>query len=114
MLVLIYDKTISSILEGIRSIEKHAGENLVPIRLEVQRCIVTIVDGLDMKQGDVPANIARLCLFVTENTIGDSLESWKASLKVMQAVREGFSGIQEEARELEYRGEIPSLDMAGI
>ncbi|MFN8707569.1 MAG: hypothetical protein ACK50J_12875, partial [Planctomyces sp.] len=68
---------------------------------------------LDMSAGDVPRNVARLCLFTVDNTRTDSLEGWQASLRVMIQVRDGFQQIQDEARELEHSGKIPALDLAG-
>jgi flagellar secretion chaperone FliS len=113
MLLLVYDKLVGALQDGVRCLETAKLSNLRTARFEVQRCITVIADGLDLNQGEVPRNIVRLCLFTVERTTGEVLEDWKASLSVMQSVREGFSQIQDEARELEHTGKIPALNLTG-
>jgi len=113
MLLMIYEKLVHALQEGVRLLEKQQTRELVPVQIQVQRCITLIADGLDMSAGDVPRNVARLCLFTVDNTRTDSLEGWQASLRVMSQVRDGFQQIQDEARELEHSGKIPALDLAG-
>ncbi|MFO0426268.1 MAG: hypothetical protein ACK526_06850 [Planctomyces sp.] len=113
MLLMIYEKLVHALQEGVRLLEKQQTRELVPVQIQVQRCITLIADGLDMSAGDVPRNVARLCLFTVDNTRTDSLEGWQASLRVMIQVRDGFQQIQDEARELEHSGKIPALDLAG-
>lgn len=113
MLLMIYEKLVHALQEGVRLLEKQQTSELVPVRIQVQRCITLIADGLDLSAGDVPRNVARLCLFTVDNTRADSLEGWQASLRVMSQVRDGFQQIQDEARELEHSGKIPALDLAG-
>jgi flagellin-specific chaperone FliS len=113
MLLLVYDKLVGALQDGVRCLETGKLSNLRTARFEVQRCITVIADGLDLNQGEVPRNIVRLCLFTVERTTGEVLEDWKSSLSVMQSVREGFSQIQDEARELEHTGQIPALNLTG-
>jgi flagellar secretion chaperone FliS len=113
MLLMIYEKLVHALQEGVRLLEKQQTRELVPVQIQVQRCITLIADGLDLSAGDVPRNVARLCLFTVDNTRADSLEGWQASLRVMSEVRDGFQQIQDEARELEHSGKIPAIDLAG-
>lgn len=112
MLLVVYDKVIQSLQEGLRALAGNRPEELQLSRMGVQRSVLTIVDGLNLEVGDTPVQILRLCLFVLEQTRTNSAEAWRSSLQVMQTVQQGFEAIQQTAREAEYRGELPALDAA--
>ncbi len=113
MLLLVYEKVVNSLSEGIRLLEQNNQKDLLLVRLETQRVLVTIIDGLNLEVGETPFQILRLCQFVMEQTMTDSIDGWRSSLKIMQTLREGFEAIQEEARAAEYNGQISSLNFAG-
>lgn len=114
MLLLIYDKAVLSLQEGIRLLQQNQESGLSFVRLQVQRTMLLIVDGLNMESCETSDQIMNLCLFVMNQTQSDSEESWTAALQVIQTLRDGFVQIQDDAREAEYSGRIPALNVVGL
>lgn len=110
MLLLIYEKLVTSLQDGMRRIERQQTDQLSEVRFEVHRCLVTLVEGLNPDVDQIPGQIMRLSLFVMDQIQADSLSGWSAACKVMQTLREGFEEIQSEAREAEYTGKIPPVE----
>ncbi|MCA9062707.1 MAG: flagellar protein FliS [Planctomycetaceae bacterium] len=110
MLLYIYDKTVQYTQTGIQLIESGRTQELPMARLQLQKAIVVITDGLDQDGGELPMNIRRLCLFILDLIRGESATDWKTALELLTELREGFQSIEQEARELECRGVIRGLD----
>ncbi|MEZ6062775.1 MAG: hypothetical protein R3C19_20720 [Planctomycetaceae bacterium] len=111
MLIHIYEQTINSLRAGQRILEQNGGD-LFAARIDAQRKILLIVDGLALDQGGTPMQVLRLCLFALEQVRSDSAESWASAAKVLETVRDGFVEIREEARAAERDGLIPALQLA--
>ncbi len=111
MLLVIYEKLVTHLQTGIQLLEQHRAAELATVGFDVHRCLVTIVEGLNPEVDETPEQIMRLCLFVMDQIQTDSIEGWQASLRVMQTLKEGFEQIQNVAREAEYSGQIPALDV---
>ncbi len=111
MLLMVYEKAVQSVQEGVLLLQEGRSDELAVSQMKVQRALMTIADGLNPQVDDTPAQIAQLCLFVLEQTSTRSLDAWQSSLEVMQTLHEGFVQIQDQAREAEYSGKIPALDV---
>ncbi len=110
MLLVVYEQTISSLQDGISRLEANEAHQLPAIRLRAMKCLVTIVDGLNLDLGETPRHIMRLCLYVLDQIEKNDAESWRSAEKIMQTLHDGFAAIQNEAREAEHRGQIPALE----
>ena len=86
---------------------------IVEARIDAQRKVLMITDGLALDHGEVPLKILQLCVFVLDQIQSDSPQPWIAAAKLLETVREGFLGVQDAARLAEQNGEIPTLQVAG-
>jgi len=110
MLLHIYNHTINSLHSGAELLKSGASPNeLVTARMDAQKKILLISDGLAVDQGGTPVQIMRLCVYALDQIQTDSPGAWESAAQVFSTVREGFEGIQEAAREAEQAGEIPAL-----
>jgi flagellar secretion chaperone FliS len=80
-------------------------------RLKFYRVLMQILDGLDSKY-ETTHNIQRLALFMFDRSSKGRPEDWRAVLKILNILREGFAAIRDEAVDLESRGAVPSVDAA--
>jgi len=111
MLLHIYNHTINSLHNGADLLKAGASPNeMVAARMDAQKNILLISDGLAVEQGGTPVQIMRLCIYALDQIQTDSPEAWESAAQVLTTVREGFEGIQEAAREAEHAGEIPALN----
>ncbi len=113
MLLLIYEKAVQALQEGVRQISQQNFAELPETRLAAHRALLMIAEGLNLQDGEVPAQVMRLCLFALEKSSGSSKQDWQAAAEIIQTLREGFLEIQDDARTAEYSGRIPALDYSG-
>lgn len=113
MLLVVYDQTIMSLEEGVRMLEQNPAADLAPIQLRAMRALLAIVDGLDLKQGELPIQVLRLVEFSLQQIRSQSPDEWRSAVRVMSELRDGFQQIQEVARQDEYAGRIPAMDAVG-
>lgn len=113
MLLLIYDNAISALQDGLRQLDQPSSAGLTTARIDAQRAILLIADGLRLEEGEVPTNVLRICIFVLEQIMTKSPQNWRASLNAIQTLREGFAAVQNEARDAEHAGRIPALNVVG-
>ena len=111
MLLLIYERTIEALDQGIEIIESGDLTELVFTRMEAQKRILLITDGLDVDSDSTAVHILNLCVFILDQINSDELEKWKSSLELIETLHQGFQAIADEARELERNGKIPQLQM---
>jgi flagellin-specific chaperone FliS len=78
--------------------------------IRAQLYLVGLVKGLDVSQGEIPANCLRLYEFAVNCIEERSIAKLEGALKVLQTLNEAFEGIRDEAVRLERTGEIPSLN----
>jgi hypothetical protein len=110
MLLHIYNHTINSLHNGAELLESGASASeMVVARLDAQKKILLVTDGLAVDEGGTAIQVMRLCVYALDQIQTDSVEAWQSAAKVLSTVREGFEGIQEEARAAEQSGEIPAL-----
>ena len=111
MLLLIYERTIEALDQGIEILESGELSGLIQTRMEAQRRVLLITDGLDVDSDSTAVHILNLCVFILEQISSDEVDKWKASLKLIETLHEGFQAIADEARELERDGKIPQLQV---
>lgn len=111
MLLLIYERTIESLDQGIEILESGDLTNLITTRLEAQKRVLLIADGLDIDSDSTAVHILNICVFILDEISSDSLEKWQSSLRLIETLHEGFQAIADEARELERTGKIPQLQV---
>jgi flagellar protein FliS len=113
MLLVVYDQAVSNLDAGMRLLEENRTSDLAPVRLKAMRALLAVVDGLDLKQGELPNQVLRLVEFCLEQINSETPDAWRSAAEVMNKLREGFREIQEQARKDEYEGRIPALDVVG-
>ena len=109
MLLVIYEAAIEALDRGITILKSHDHSHLLQARLDAQRKVLLIAEGLSIDEDPTAAHIMSLCIFVLDQVQTDSLEQWKTSVKLIETLHEGFQEIADEARELERTGKIPQL-----
>ncbi len=111
MLLLIYENAIESLDRGVTIIEAGQTDEIVHARVDAQRKVLLIAEGLSVNEDPTAAHIMNLCCFILDQISTDSLENWKSSVKLLETLHEGFQDIADEARELERKGTIPALNV---
>ncbi|HQX49175.1 MAG TPA: hypothetical protein PLY87_07600 [Planctomycetaceae bacterium] len=109
MLLVIYDQAVLALDEGRRLLGENRASELGPVQLRAMRALVAIVDGLDLRQGELPIQIVRLVEFSLDQIRSSSPNAWHSAAEVINTLRSGFQQIQEQARNDEYEGRIPAL-----
>jgi flagellin-specific chaperone FliS len=108
MLLKLYAAAIETAEQGakqIASTDKVAQET----RIRMQRIVGLLVDGLDLSQGEVPAQVQRLLLFALQCSERDIHKEWTAMSRLFSTLHDGFVSIRAEAVAAERSGEIPPL-----
>ena len=63
MLLVVYDQAVSNLDAGMRLLEENRASDLAPVRIKAMRALLAVVDGLDLKQGELPKQVLRLVEF---------------------------------------------------
>ena len=108
MLLALYRETISE-LEKVAAAQPDSA-NIFRHRMKAMSLVAAIESGTDVRYGDVPRNVLRLCRFVRDSLVSCKPENMRCSVQVMQELYEGFSAIRSPAIKLELCGETPRLD----
>ena len=109
MLLLIYENAIMALDNGIEILQSADQSGLPAARMDAQRKILLITEGLAIDTDPTAVHIMNLCVFILDQINQDSVETWKTSLQLIETLHEGFQAIADEARELERTGKIPQL-----
>jgi hypothetical protein len=109
MLLKLYAAAIETADLGATHLRSKSGKVEHATRVRIQRILGQLVDGLDLSQGEVPAQVQRLLLFALQCSERDQLEEWTSMSRVFVTLRDGFSAIRAEAIAAERSGQIPPL-----
>ena len=109
MLLVIYEAAIEALDRGIAILESQDHSHLMHARIDAQRKVLLIAEGLSIDEDPTAAHIMNLCIFVLDQIQTDLLEQWKTSVKLIETLHQGFQEIADDARELERTGQIPQL-----
>lgn len=111
MLIALYDSGITS-LQGTLDAMK-GGQDVAANthRLKALRVVHALAAGLDVSQGEIPQQIARLCEFMQDGLLQPTTESVASALKIMNTLRDAFAAVRDQAAELEFKGQIPPVNL---
>ena len=73
-----------------------------------------IESGLDLNQGEIPQRIQQLCHFVEQCLLSADVERTESAARILRQLADGFSGIHDEALQLELDGQIPPLQLRSL
>ena len=110
MLLKLYAAAVETARQGTLQIESPTGRVESSTRTHMQRIIAQLVEGLDLSQGEVPAQVQRLLLFALQSVETDDLERWSSTTRVLTTLHDAFTAIRQEAIAAERAGEIPPLN----
>lgn len=112
MLLHIYDHAISALKAGTIALDNGEPLDAGSVRRDAQTRVMLIVEGLDLKQGEVPQNIMRICTHILDVTCRDDAGEWDRCATLLEVIRSGFAEVQDEARQAEADGSVPPLEFA--
>jgi len=109
MLLAAFEGTISRLETAQKLIEQDEFERAQPLLFTSQRLVLALYEGIDLRYGDIPANMQKLYLFVLGCIgVGEKLDL-PAALKVLKIIQSGLQDIRETANEMERKGELSSV-----
>lgn len=109
MLLKLYEAAVETAEQGVRQIGSSTRRVESATRLRMLRILAQLVDGLDLSQGDLPAQVQRLLLFGLQSVETDNADRWASLSRVLATLYEGFVTIRDEAVAAERAGEVPPL-----
>lgn len=110
MLLAIYEAAVASLERGIAALDADDRPEFARQHIKAAQLLVLLIDGIDLDGGETATRIHALCIFAIGQIGTLSGDGWRNALDVIRTLQEGFEGIRDEARDLEARGIIPSLD----
>lgn len=110
MLLAVYDGVIRAIDQGIAASMQPGTGIPATARLQAQKLLLLLLEGIDPKAGEVAESSRQLLVFCVEQIQSAVTSDWMTARKVLALLREGFQDIREEAQKLEESGQIPRLD----
>ena len=78
MLLLIYENAIEALDKGIEILESGDLSELLFQRIDVQRKVLLIAEGLSVDEDPTAAHIMNICVFILDQISTESLENWKS------------------------------------
>src|SRR6478735_1642999 len=109
MLLAAFDGTIVRLEAAHDLIEKGEAFRAQPLLLTSQRLVLALYEGIDLRYGEIPANMQKLYLFVLSCIgVGEKLDL-PAAIKILKTIRGGLSDIRDTANEMERSGAIPPV-----
>lgn len=109
MLLAIYDGALQAIDDVVLAMAESRIHEAGLSRSRALVLVGLIENGLDLSQGDIPQRIKDLCGFIERALLDLNIEKMNSARSVLQNLRDGFAGIQDEANQLEAEGKIPHL-----
>lgn len=106
MLLAAFDGTITRLEKAHALIEQGEIAQAQPILLTAQRLVLALYEGIDLRHGEIPANMQQLYLYVLGSIgVGDKFDL-PGAIKVMKIIQGGLLDIRETANELERSGQL--------
>ena len=106
MLLAAYDGTITRLEQAQSLLDQNEPLRAQPLLLTSQRLILALYEGIDLRYGEIPANMQKLYLFVLNSIgIGPKLDL-PAALKILKIIQSGLQDIRATANEMERGGEL--------
>ena len=112
MLLAAFEGTITRLEKAHELIEQGDSFRAQPLLLTAQRLVLALYEGIDLRFGEIPANMQKLYLFVLGCIgVGEKLDI-PAAVKVLKIIEGGLKDIKDTASEMERRGEVPPVTQA--
>jgi len=111
LLVALYTATERTLLAGAAAVEQQDVPTATAKAVHARKQLLAILEGVEPGEEGGAANIRRLLTFCHQCINVNTAASWNDAAKIVRTLRSAFEGVQEEARQLEAAGEIPSLDV---
>ena len=109
MLLAAFDGTISRLETAHSLIEQGELVEAQPYLFTSQRLVLALYEGIDVRYGEIPANMQKLYLFVLGCIgVGEKLDL-PAAIKVLKIIQGGLLDIKDTANAMERRGQIPPV-----
>lgn len=106
MLLAAFEGTLSRLETAQKLIEQNEFERAQPLLFTSQRLVLALYEGIDLRYGEIPANMQKLYLFVLGCIgVGEKLDL-PAAIKVLKIIQGGLQDIRETANEMERKGQL--------
>lgn len=106
MLLAAFEGTITRLETAQSLIEQNELVRAQPLLLTAQRLVLALYEGIDLRYGEVPANMQKLYLFVLGCIgVGEKLDL-PGAIKILKIIQGGLLDIKDSANELERQGQI--------
>ena len=114
LLIALYDKTLQTLATGIEALQAEDKAGFESERITAYRCIVALLDGIDVEQGEVARNVQRLCMYSIRLVLDGTVEHWETAMRILRRLHDSFVQIRDQAVALELNGEIPPLNFMAV
>ena len=111
LLVALYSATERTLLSGAAAVEQSDFEAASAKAVHARKQLLAILEGVEPGTDGGAENVRRLLTFCHYCLNLNTASSWNDAAKIIRTLRSAFEGVQDEARQLEAAGEIPSLDV---
>ena len=109
MLLAAFDGTISRLETAQVLFEQNETLKATHYLLSAQQLVLALYEGIDLRYGEIPANMQQLYLFVLGCIgVGKKLDL-PAAIKVLKIIQSGLLHIKDTAKQMERQGEISSV-----
>ena len=106
MLLAAFDGMISRLETAHELLEQGETDRAQPLLFTAQRLVLALYEGIDLRYGEIPANMQKLYLFVLGCIgVGEKLDI-PGALKVLRIIQGGLKDIRVTANELERGGKL--------
>jgi flagellar biosynthetic protein FliS len=110
LILAVYDGILDQLGRARDTLAQPDEEKARAILAKARIGVETLAAGVDLVQGEVPANFRRLYDFVLHCLAQPQLALIDAAQKVLRPLHEAFQTIRNQALDLERKGVIPSLE----
>lgn len=111
LLVALYSATEKTLLAGAAAVEKGDFQTASAKAVHARKQLLAILEGVEPGSDGGADNVRRLLTFCHHCLNLNTVAAWNDAAKIVRTLRGAFEGVQDEARQLEAAGEIPSLDV---
>lgn len=109
MLLALYDAALDRIGEVRRLKAEGQALKSEAALLRAQRIVLELFAGLRKDESELTRNLAGLYLFVLDCLSRSPAPDLDSAERVLRTLRSGWQAIAPQAKEMELRGEIPSV-----
>lgn len=115
MLLAAFEGTISRIEKAQSLLEQNEPIQARLSLLTAQQLVLALYEGIDIRYGEITANMQKLYLFVLGCIGAGEKLDLPAAIKVMKIIQAGLLDIKDTANEMEHGGKIsPTPDNAQV